>query len=443
MTKNASTMTFEQRALFGKSRRKVVHRVNQGPWVTPLRRQNPIEIILNLNAKRVPELVPIKMGRMAQSPFRYFRGTAPVMAADLATTLNVGLRVQMCGDAHLLNLGAFAAPDGHLVFDINDFDETYPGPFEWDLKRLATSFVLAGEDAGESEKHCVEAVLALVQSYREAMHQFAKMSKIELTRFEVHRHSKAAPIREILGKAERVTPKSLLQKYTEKTEDGSREFIDKPPGFRRCTKEEEQAILASLPDYRETLSVERQSVFDAYRPVATAFKIVGVGSVATRNYVVLCLGQDADDALFLQIKEAPPSCYAPYVPDAPFYENQGKRVAEGQRIIQTVFDPFLGYTQMNGHDFLVRQFADYKASVDPDELKGDALVEFANVCGPILADAHARTGDPAMLSGYVGDSDKLDKALAQFAVSYALQNQEDYQVFERLVKSGQIPAVDG
>jgi uncharacterized protein (DUF2252 family) len=342
-----------------------------------------------------------------------------------------------------LNLGAYAAPDGHLVFDINDFDETYPGPFEWDLKRLVTSFVLAGEDAGENRRKCEETVMALVRSYRQALHKFAGINKIELERFEIHRHSKSASVREIMAKGERVTPKAILQKYTVKTKDGSRQFIEKPPRWRHLTTEENKAVLSSLAAYKETLSNDRQHMLDAYTPAATAFKVVGVGSVGTRDYVVLCLGNGVDDPLFLQVKEEPASCYAPYIPEAPKYPNQGRRVADGQRMLQTVSDPFLGYTSFGGRDYLVRQLADCKAAVDPLELKGETLIEFANVCGETLARAHARTGDPAMLSGYVGNSDTLDQALAQFAITYANQNQQDYDAFKKMVKSGKFKATAG
>jgi uncharacterized protein (DUF2252 family) len=445
MTKIASLggMTHEQRIAFGKSRRNVVHRVNQGPWVKPSNRRDPVDTIIEVNSKRVPALVPIKMGRMSESPFRFFRGAVPIMAADLASTMSVGLKVQMCGDAHLLNLGAYAAPDGHLVFDINDFDETYPGPFEWDLKRLATSFVIAGEEAGEKQKRCEEAVTTLVSSYRSSMHQFAEMRKIDLERFEVHRHSKSPSIRDILARAERMTPKVLLQKYTVAVKGELPKLLEKPPKWRHLPKEEEKSVLEALTLYRTTLSADRQSVIEAYHPTDVAFKIVGIGSVGTRCYVILGFGAGINHPLFLQMKEEPPSCYMPYVADVPKYAHEGKRVADGQLRLQTVSDPFLGYTTIDNRDYLVRQLSDYKAAVDPTELKGDVLAEFAHMCGQTLAMAHARTGDPAMLSGYVGHSDTLDKALANFAMTYAAQNAEDFELFKKAIRSGKIQSIEG
>ncbi len=274
--------TREEREEYGKSRREVVHRVDQALWAPPANRSDPLDIINAISATRVQELIPIKMGRMAVSPFNFFRGAAPVMAADLAGMPTTDLRVQICGDAHVRNLGAFAAPDGHLVFDLNDFDETYPGPWEWDLKRLATSLVLAGEEAGGKSGNCKDAVLALVSSYREAMDKFAQMTMIDLMRFEVRRHTQVSFIRGILGKAERVTPKVTLEKLTCPAKGGLRRFHEHPPLLHHLPEEDEKKILASLTPYRETLMPDRRRVLDAYRPADVAFKVVGTGSVGTR-----------------------------------------------------------------------------------------------------------------------------------------------------------------
>jgi len=433
-------MTREERQEYGKSRRDVVHRVDQANWVPLATRRDPIEIINTINATRAQNLIPIKMGRMAMSPFNFFRGAAPVMASDLATTPVTGMHVQMCGDAHVRNLGAFAAPDGHLVFDLNDFDETFPGPWEWDLKRLATSLVLAGNEAGGNHVDCKDAVLALVQSYREAMDQFAGMTMIDLIRFEVRRRSQESFIRSILGKAERMTPAVTLQKLTCPAKGGLRRFLERPPLLRHIPEEEEKTVLASLRPYRETLPPDRQIVLDAYHPVDVAFKVVGTGSVGTLNYVVLGFGNGPEDPLFIQVKEEPVSCYAPYLPDAPPYPHQGKRVAEGQRLLQTAGDPFLGWTSINGRDFLVRQLADHKASADPAELQGETLMEFGVVCGQILAKAHARTGDAVEISAYCGKADKVDKALAQFAATYARQTSRDHELLVKAIKEGKIKA---
>ncbi len=438
--KSTGLMTCEERQDYGKSRREVVHRVGQALWAPPASRRDPVDIITAISASRVQELIPIKMGRMAVSPFNFFRGAAPVMAADLATMPTTGLHVQMCGDMHVRNLGAFAAPDGHLVFDLNDFDETFPGPWEWDLKRLATSLVLAGNEAGGNHADCNDAVLALVSSYREAMDKFAEMTMIDLIRFEVRRRTQVGFIRSILGKAERMTPRVTLEKLTCPARGGLRRFIERPPLLHHVPEEVEKSVIAALGPYRETLLPDRQRVLDAYHPVDIVFKVVGTGSVGTRVYVILCFGNGIEDPLFIQIKEEPPSCYAPYLPDVPPFPHQGRRVAEGQHLMQTVSDPFLGWTSMDGRDFLVRQLADHKATVDPAELQGETLMEFAYVCGQILAKAHARSGDAVEISAYCGKADKVDKAIAQFAVAYARQSARDHEALVKAIKEGKIKA---
>jgi len=439
--KHPSLISREDRLGYGKSRREVVHRVDQANWAPPANRADPIASLLAANQDRLADLIPIKMGRMAESPFNFFRGAAPLMAADLATLPATGLRVQICGDAYVRNLGAFAAPDGHLVFDLNDFDETIPGPWEWDLKRLATSLVLAGEDAHGDHEDCKLAVLSLVSSYRESMRRFAEMTMIDLVRYEVRRHSKVACVRDVLAKAEHATPKHTLEKLTVTARDGSRRFADHPPLIHHVEEPVAESVLASLGPYRETLSPDRQQVLDAYHPFDVAFKVVGTGSVGTRDYVVLCFGNGPEDPLFLQVKEEPPCCYTPYLPDVPSSPHQGRRVAEGQRRMQTVGDPFLGWTSIDGRDFLVRQLADHKAAVDPEELKGEALIEYGLVCGEILAKAHARTGDAVELHGYCGHADKLDKALAKFALAYAEQSARDHVALLKAIKAGKVKAI--
>jgi len=437
---HARPMTREERQAYGKNRREVVHRVDQANWAPPAQRADPVEALNAVNKDRLPDLVPIKVGRMAMSPFNFFRGAAPLMAADLASLPTTGLRAQMCGDAHVRNLGAFAAPDGHLVFDLNDFDETIPGPWEWDLKRLATSLVLAGEDAGSHDEDCNDSVLALVASYREAMARFAEMTMIDLARYEVRRHSKVGCVRDVLAKAQRATPKHTLEKLTV-AKNSSRQFAEQPPLLHHVPEKVAKSVLAALQPYRETVPPERQQVLDAYHPVDVAFKVVGTGSVGTRDYVVLCFGNGLEDPLFIQVKEEPPSCYTPHLRDVPPFPHQGRRVADGQRRMQTVGDPFLGWTSIEGRDFLVRQLADHKAAVDPPELKGDALIEYGLVCGEILAKAHARTGDAAEISGYGGSSDKLDKAIAKFASAYAEQSVRDHELLVKAIKAGRVKAI--
>jgi uncharacterized protein (DUF2252 family) len=308
------------------------------------------------------------------------------------------------------------------------------------LKRLATSLVLAGEEAGGNHGECKDASIALVASYREAMDQFAQMTMIDLARFEVRRRTQVGFIRTILGKAERTTPKVTLEKLTCPAKGGLRRFQEHPPLLHHIPEEEENKVLESLKPYRETLLPDRQRVLDAYRPVDITFKVVGTGSVGTRVYVVLCFGNGPEDPLFIQIKEEPPSCYAPYLPDLQPFPHQGRRVAEGQHLMQTVSDPFLGWTTIDGRDFLVRQLADHKATVDPAELQGATLIEFGFVCGQILAKAHARSGDSVAISAYCGKADKLDKAIAQFAVAYARQSARDHELLQKAIKEGKIKA---
>lgn len=435
-------MTREERQAYGKSRREVAHRVDQGAWGPPPNRPDPVDSLLAATKDRLADLIPIKMGRMAASPFNFFRGAAPLMAADLATLPTTGLQVQICGDAHARNLGAFAAPDGHLVFDLNDFDETVPGPWEWDLKRLATSLVLAGSEAGGNHDNCHDAVLALVGSYREAMDKFSAMTMIALARYEVRRHSQVGLVRAVLGKAERATPKHTLEKLTVAAKGGLRRFADRPPLLHRVSGDVAKSVLAALGPYRETLPPERRQVLDAYHPVDVAFKVVGTGSVGTRDYVVLCFGNGPDDPLFIQVKEEPPPCYTACLSNLPPFPHQGRRVVEGQQRMQTVCDPFLGWTSIDGRHYLVRQLADHKASVEPADLKGDALKEYGVVCGEILAKGHARTGDAAEISGYCGTADKLDKAIAKFALAYAEQTARDHETLSKAIKSGKVKAIN-
>jgi uncharacterized protein (DUF2252 family) len=427
-----------ERRAEGKKLRDKAGRVDQAHW-KPAEDRDVLATIKEAKEGRLPKLIPLKMGLMAVSPFAFFRGTAPVMAKDLAALPATGLTVQLCGDAHVKNLGAYAAPDGHLVFDINDFDETIAGPWEWDLKRLAASIVLAGREAGE--KQCTDAVRELARNYRESLSLFSAMKVLDLAKHEIHGHSENEAVREVLQKAERVTPERNLKKLTEPGKDGWPRFHDNLPSLRHVGEETAAAVFESLKDYRETVTAGRQLILDAYHPVDIAFKIVGTGSVGTRDYVILLFGNGLDDPMFLQIKEELQSCYAPYLKCAPRFTNEGRRVAQGQQRMQTVTDPFLGWTTIEGRHYLVRQLADHKAAIDPGELKGATLLEYATVCGKVLAKAHARTGDAAALYGYCGDSVKLDKAIAKFAVAYADQTTEDYGIFLKAIKAGEIKAV--
>lgn len=419
--------------------REKTPRAANAAWVPSVGR-DVLNTVLNSSKGRLVELLPIKMGRMAVSPFSFYRGCAPLMAADLSTLLVTGMHVQICGDAHVRNLGAYATPDGHLVFDLNDFDETIRGPWEWDLKRLATSIVLAGREAGSKDTVCLEAVHEMMRLYRESMSEFANMSILALARFEIRRAQATKPVRRILHKAERQTPLAVLRKLATQDEHGIASFHDRPPVLKHVPSATAKAVLESLTEYRETLGANRQLIFDAFKPVDVAFKVVGTGSVGTRDYVVLMFGHGTSDPLFIQVKEALPSCYEPYLPKTHVVLHHGQRVAQGQQRMQTVSDPFLGWTSMEGRRFLVRQLADHKASIKPEALHGTALTDYALICGETLAKAHARTGDAAAIAGYCGDSDKLDTAITKFARTYADRTEQDHKIFCKAIRQGHIKA---
>jgi uncharacterized protein (DUF2252 family) len=446
--------TVRERKQHGRGLRKLIARTALGDWQPAANRLDTLESLARINQQRLHSLLPIKMGRMAASPFGFLRGAAGLMAADLAAWPTTGLIVQMCGDAHVGNLGAFAAPDGHLVFDLNDFDESMPGPWEWDVKRMATSLVLAGRVARESESGCRDAVRSFVGEYRNALARFSKMSVFELAKYEIRRRSQVPLVRRVLAKAERVTPQHLCEKFTERTNGrprgasrsgraGRPHFRLQPPLLRAVSREVARDVVASLAEYRETLGPDRQLVFDAYHPVDVAFKVAGTGSVALRNYVILCLGKKSDDAVFLQVKEAQTACAAAYLANIVVPAHQGRRVAEGQHRLQTESDPLLGWTTIGGRHFLVRQLADHKARVDAAELHGPTLAEYAVLCGTILAKGHARTGDPVALAAYCGSSDRLDRAMAKFAFAYAEQTTQDHARLTAAIRKRRIKALLG
>jgi uncharacterized protein (DUF2252 family) len=431
----ASVLTPGERFARGKEARKKLRRADQGEWKPGKRRQDPVDAVLHVTRGRLRDLIPIKMQRMSASPFGFFRGAAPLMAADLASLGTCGLESQICGDAHVRNLGAFAAPDGHLVFDINDFDETIRGPFEWDLKRLATSLVLAGQQSSHSTKVCKDAVRLFIHSYCIAMQKFSELAVIELAKFQLH--VKVGPVQMVLRKAERSTPQHNLEKLTE-SKSGKHRFKDLRPLLAPVRPQVARQVISALGPYRETLSPERQGFLDRYHPVDVAFKVVGTGSVGTRDYVVLCFGNGESDPLFLQVKEEPPSCYAAYLQSGRNFMNEGRRVVEGQRRMQALSDPFLGWTSMDGRDYLVRQLSDHKAGIDDTQLQGNGLSEYARICGEVLAKGHARSSDPMELAGYCGSGNKLDDAIADFAVAYARQTEQDFGALKKAIRAGRV-----
>ncbi|HEX3102924.1 MAG TPA: DUF2252 domain-containing protein [Terriglobales bacterium] len=430
----------QERLLFGRNLRKELKRTDQSRWDKGKRKNDPIEIILDVNRQRIPQLVPIKMARMALSPFSFFRGSVPVMGADLATLPRTGIPVQICGDAHVRNLGAYSGPDGRLIFDINDFDETIRAPWEWDLKRLAASLVLAGREAGNSEHQCRDAVMTCARIYRTKMAEFSRMTCLEVHKYRIHRQFSGKTGVSVLQRAERATPEHTLAKLTVRR-GAKRVLREVKPVLTHPSKSTAKQVLQSIKPYRETLSGCSQAALDFYRPVDVAFKIVGTGSVATHDYVVLHFaGEDARDPLFLQIKEALQSAYAPYVKSPETVMHQGQRVVHGQRMLQVQSDIMLGWTSIAGGDYMVRQLSDHKASISNEDLKGVGLIEYATTCGEVLAKGHARSGDPAVLAGYLGGSDRWDKALAKFAFAYADQTTQDYEKFAAAIRCGRIKA---
>ncbi len=432
-----------EREQFGRSLRDRAKRVDQAQWVT-----GDHDMLGRLKASEVgrrTEYLAVRHGKMAASPFGFLRGAAWIMAPDLAATPNTGYRVQICGDAHIRNLGAFASPEGRIVFDVNDFDETCYAPWEFDLKRLAISIVVAGRDAGTSDKVARDAVIAMVRMWRDTLHLLADMPAMDLARYCVHRFEPDGPVGRVLRKSERMSPHAARDELTVTGHDGEPKFAAMPPKLVPVDAAERDKIFASLGDYRDTLGPNRQQVLDCYKPIDVAFKIAGTGSVGARNYAVLCVGNGIDDPLILQIKQALPSCYQAQqvvAHDARVSAHEGKRVAEGQHRMQTWTDPFLGWTTIDGDPCYVRQLSDHKAAIDPADLKRSSLVEYARVCGETFAKAFARTADAAVMSGYAGRGDKLDRAYAKLAFAGADQVTRDWEDLCSAIKRGAVDAID-
>jgi uncharacterized protein (DUF2252 family) len=434
--------TPEERRSLGQARRKQLGRQGHNELEPKARRVSPLVLIERSMHGRVPALIKLKYELMTLSPFSFFRGAVPVMAADLAALPSTGIVSQLCGDAHVRNLGAFAAPDGRLVFDINDFDETIRGPFEWDLKRMAASLVLAGRESGHKDSSAQQAVVQCIERYCTQMSAFAKMPLLEVGRFQVHRLGGVEPVHAALMKAERATPQYALQLFTEPTgrsasgKHAPRRFKEIKPTLTRVTGARAAAVLASLRPYREMLEPQRQHLLSFYSPVDVAFKVVGTGSVGLRDYCIYFEGNGPSDPLFLQIKEEPASAYTAYLPDAHPAHDNGLRVAQGQRAMQMQSDPFLGWTHIGTRQYLVRQLNDHKGSIELEDLKGSGLAAYAEVCGELLARGHARSGDPLVIAGYLGSGGGFADALAKFGTLYANQTDKDWDELKRSRKTG-------
>ena len=414
-------------------------------------RLDPLEILSRSNANRLPELVPVRNGRMMASPFAFYRGTPAVMAADVSRTPSTGIQLQICGDAHLYNFGTFATPERNQVFDLNDFDETQPGPWEWDVKRLAASLVVAARTSGLSDGDGRAAVQGCSAQYRNEMAKMAQVSAFEVwhSRLDVESIISAAPdkparsrVEQTAAKARQRTSLKALSKLTTVRGGRRRVIVEDPPLVVRLTDAQLEQTQGFVQAYLATLDPDRDLLLDRYEFVDAALKVVGVGSVGTRCFVVLLSGKEDLDPLFLQVKEAQPSVLAPYVGRSR-YANQAKRVVVGQRIMQAASDVFLGWARAGEFDTYVRQLRDMKGSVALDDARPEGLTLYGRLCGAALARAHARAGQPALLTGYMGSSAAFDDSLAAFAVAYADQNYRDYEEFLDAVRSGRVPAEPG
>jgi uncharacterized protein (DUF2252 family) len=458
--------TTAERAARGKAERAEVPRRVHGEWAPAPGRPDPVALLEEQARTRVPELVPIRYGRMLVSPFTFFRGAAYLMASDLADGPRTGLHAQLCGDAHLSNFGSYAAPDRRLVFSINDFDETLPGPFEWDLKRLVASFEVAGRDRGFDGKTRAGINTTVSRSYREAMQEFASMRnldvwyariEVEETARELQREVSAAEQKRFeKGLAKTRTKDSLkaLAKLTEVVDGRPRIVSDPPlivPLAELVPSDEErpahEAIQNLIRSYRRTLPADRRRLLERYRYVDAARKVVGVGSVGTRAWIVLLLGRDGDDPLFLQAKEAEASVLEPFAGKSEF-RNHGQRVVEGQRLTQAASDIMLGWLRSTApdgveRDFYLRQLWDAKGSATIELMEPSTLALYARVCGSTLAKAHARSGDSIAIASYLGTSEVFDRALSEFAVAYADQNERDHEALKQAAESGRIEAEAG
>ncbi|MER7761105.1 DUF2252 domain-containing protein [Streptomyces sp. NPDC097619] len=454
-----------ERAAYGKAARSRVPRSGHAHLDLAADRADPVAVLRAQSETRVPDLVPLRYGRMLQSPFHFYRGAAAVMAADLGNAPHSGLTVQLCGDAHVLNFGLFASAERSLVFDVNDFDETHPGPFEWDLKRLAASLVVAGRENSFPARERAAAVREAVTAYQQRMRRFAGMRVLEVW----YAQDDAEGLRVIAAQSgdrirrrtDRLVAKARTKDHLRATArltrrvDGRLRFVPDPPLVVPVSElldasrgADQQTLLRGLLDgYADSLSPERRHLLSRYRVADMARKVVGVGSVGTRCWIILLTGRDEEDPLVLQAKEAGPSVLAPFTGPVG-YGNEGRRVVTGQRLIQAAGDIFLGWERVTGidgrgRDFYVRQLHDWKGSLPTEEVRPEGMRLLARACGASLARGHARSGDPVAVAAYLGTSDAFARALVEFAEAYADLNQRDYEALSRAARAGTVPTTDG
>ncbi len=461
--------TVDERAARGKATRADVSRASHGDWEPAAHRPDPVELLEEQAQSRVPELVPIRYGRMLVSPFTFYRGAAYLMASDLASGPRTALHTQLCGDAHLSNFGGFAAPDRALVFSLNDFDETLPGPFEWDVKRLVASFAVAGRDRGFDEKQREAINREVGRAYRESIRTFSAMGNLELwyARIEIDdllaRLRRQATGKELKSGMKRLEAnvakgrtKDSIKAFAKLTTvvDGVPRITGDPPLIvpiedvaGEQASQVEEVLRGVVRSYRRTLAGDRRRLLERYRYVHAARKVVGVGSVGTRAWICLLLGRDGDDPLFLQFKEAQRSVLEPFLGRSEF-ANSGQRVVEGQRLTQAASDIMLGWIKVDGvdsvrRDFYIRQLWDSKMSATPELMAPQGMAIYARLCGTELARAHARAGDGIAIGGYLGGGDSFDRAMARFAEAYADQNERDHAALKAAVEAGRVAAEFG
>ena len=442
---------WEQRRAEGKVLRRAVPRESHAEWKAGKNRPDPLQLLARSNKGRQAHLVPLRMGRMATSPFAFLRGSACVMASDLSTSPVSGIPVVMDGDAHLNNFGMYGTPQREVVFDLNDFDEAIIGPWEWDLKRLVASVNVAGRQNGLNRRERAAAVGKSVNGYRFNVDRLQDMGVLDV--WYLHAYpgrdnpianpdaKSRAVIKKVLAKAQRTDNHSLLPKIADRDSHGTWRFRDDPPVLTRVSSAIRQKIIAALNDYAQTLPIERRLMLGRYHVADVAHRVVGVGSVGTRAYLVLLFGNGDPDPLFLQVKESVQAAHAPYLPPLPAdFQHHGKRVLIGQRAMQASSDPMLGYTSIDGRDYYVRQMKNLKASVPVEWLTGASFNFYAWACGTVLARAHSRTGDPARIAGYCGNASVLDEALAEWAESYGDQTERDQETLVDAIKRGEVRA---
>jgi uncharacterized protein (DUF2252 family) len=438
-----------ERFRLGRALRETVPRSALASWQPAADRSDPVELIKQTHEDRLPGLIPVRIGRMIASPYAFLRGSAGIMAADFAKLPATGINPVICGDAHLGNFGFYASPERDLVFDLNDFDEAHPGSWEWDLRRLTTSVWIAGRQNRSSEAECEHAVRTCVASYREHVRRLANEPLLirAFDRLDIDRLRATTSDHVLLKEIERAarrarmrTSDRALPRFTE-TYVGKRRIIEEPPLITRVIKAERDKLSEALDNYLTTVPAQWRRVLAGYTLIDIAHKVVGVGSVGLRAYVALCEGSSPDDVVFLQLKQARRSVVAPFVHgESAWHAHQGQRVVEYQQALQTVSDPLLGWTSVDGRQYYVRQFRDMKGAIPVDGIDASALADYAGICGHLLAKGHARTSGASMIAAYVGGSDKLDVALSRFARAYADQTERDHQALVAAVQRGELPA---